>query len=537
MPTPLATLGSYSIGECNYTFFVVPFQYRLSRVREPGAPAGVAYRKRSATRVENRPRADYLTAPTRGLLHDVPPPLGSPVSACCETGWYDGPSGFVIDWHFKEDKNTRKDTHARTAHLPMSLQLVLFDEPRARRGAEAAMPRSPWSECAGCLLLRIECPPELTFADLLDINSNLRLLRYQYEDQKRSLLERGPACRFGCFDVGGPTELALRPKVQDDWEVRLWRALLDQAVVPCNDSELYLVPDLDSYPDNRAFVYSHASIADVPWETERTSRLWTLWHQFLYVESDEAPYRGQLIPWEDDWVRRRTYFRWGASSSDARLYGFSNYSACSLCLPHSFAVAAKHFETIYLDQLLLLLYQRISVFALNREAARITQEWKRHGWKAVRPQVLRLQEAFSQFVNLYWFPVFTTQVQGLEMFAIAKQELDNAELFAELRTELAETRSYMDSSYDEGEAQLARTFAWASALTASVGILVGLLGISLILPTSSGVARWCWPTRGAWWAVATTWFGAVAAISIMTWLIRRAGNERKWSGVAGRRPR
>jgi hypothetical protein len=128
---------------------------------------------------------------------------------------------------------------------------------------------------------------------------------------------------------------------------------------------------------------------------------------------------------------------------------------------------------MYLDMLLLVLYQRCAVFSFGRELSHLSQRWKVHGWDTVRSAFSELRAAFGQFVNLYWYPMITNQVQGIEMYEIARRELDNAELFTELRTEMDGTWGFMESQH---QARLSR---WG-AIAIPLALVLAFYGVSLI---------------------------------------------------------
>lgn len=226
-------------------------------------------------------------------------------------------------------------------------------------------------------------------------------------------------------------------------ELGPWRYLATLPIELTDGRMVTLEPDFTVYPDNRAFLASHMTLSGVDWSLGDTSALWTIWHQLLHVESAEQPKRGPLVRYEDEWIRSRTYFRWGESAVDGRLFGYSSYSFCSLCLDSSWDLPAQHFRQMYLDQTLLVLYQRTAIFSFSRELAHLTQRWKRHHWARVRKEFSQFQASFAQYVNLYWYPVFTHQVQGIELYELARRELDNADLFEELRRELDTTNAFL----------------------------------------------------------------------------------------------
>lgn len=464
--TALDTLQGTTLGSSNFSVFIVPFRYGLAVAAPAGAEASYRQEDIDWDDPRVRQRANYVIGETRELVFgrgkDSSPQFEelSP-----ELARYRLEPSLRLRWY--TDKATPFDLDA-WAHI------VLFD---ASAAANPKLKKHQRGGHIGFLLLHVAASEAMTFADLLDLNENLRLVRYQHDLQRPALDRRNSKSpengirRFPGFEMG--PERAVREGEADPWQVGLWEALLRHPLIQQDGKVCRLVdPDLTVNPDERAFVASHACVSGLAWETERSSRLWTLWHQFLHVESGETPRRGFLTSYEDEWARQRTYFRWGGDASDARLYGFSNYSFNSLCSPRARALPAQHFLDMYLDQLLLVFYQRVAVFSFSRTLAALSQRWKKEGWGDVRSAFAELRESFDQFVNLYWFPAFSNQVQSLEMYEIARRELDNKVLFEELREEMEGTWGHMES-------RNADMLNRGGAVVAAFGLTLTYLGISL----------------------------------------------------------
>ncbi len=487
---PLAVFKDLpEVSACNYSIFIVPFRYEMRRrgySREPSA----GYRADKLCGEEFDERYRYLTGETRAIMfpsRESPTCLFTPVSP--RVSFYhlaygpDDPSVITLRWWLPTVANERPGP--QYWDLKSTVDLVLFEQ----TSAQATAPPHRCCGSVGLLMLRVNACSGMSMADLLDLNTHLRLLRYQHLGQRPQLdvrnrdrpLDRRAGVdvqRFPAFDVSLPSGSRSGEKTVPG-HVDLWRQLLTFPIFVGRENARELEVDLDLYPDDRAFVACHACVDSVPWETERTSRLWALWHQLLHVEGSEGPPRGSLVSYEEDWVRKRTYFRWAQHPGDARLYGYSNYSFCCLCLPTGFQHPVRHFRTMYLDMLILLLYQRATVFAFGRELTALSQEWQSKGWNPTRKKFVELRESFDQFVNLYWFPVFTNQVQGLEMYEIGRRELDNLELFEEVRHEMEGTWGFMEAS---SAAALNR----GALLVAVFAITLAFMGMSLLQPQTSG---------------------------------------------------
>lgn len=283
----------------------------------------------------------------------------------------------------------------------------------------------------------------------------------------------------------------------EDVEIGMWRYLARRRFRVDGKELRVKTPDFSVYPDNRAFVMSHATVDGVPWSVDEGSALWMLWRQLLEVEPKEDAGRA-LTTVEDQWARQRTYWRWALSPGLGRLYGYSNFSFCSLCAGHSWHVPAEHFREMYFDQTLLVLYQRVAIFSFSRDLSVLTQEWKQTSWKGVRARFSAFRASFAQFVNLYWYPVFTNQLQGIEMYELARRELDNKELFDELSAELATTGDFIEGTAAEESAKAVQRLTAAALVVGAFGLAMAWLGTNMLQPEDGGSLRLVWP---AGWAL------------------------------------
>ncbi|MCC7139436.1 MAG: hypothetical protein IT460_13515 [Planctomycetes bacterium] len=410
--------------------------------------------------------------------------------------------------------------------LDAEVRVVLFEQALSAQ----ALPPHRTAPCIGFLLLGV-CPPDhASIEDVLHLNEGLRYLRPIHPGHAAGLGSGAVhptavhACDPNAAYVLPPLPAgALPATAQPAAEISLWRHLLAYQL-ECPDAAgqwVRLVADESIYPDDRAFVATHLDCADRLWDLEPTGPLWRLWHQVLHVESSERPFGrespGALTPTELAWVERRSYRRWAVGYLRGRLWGYSNYSFASLFAPGAWDVPAAHFRGIYLDMLLLVLYQRVSVFSFSRELAALTEEWERNSRRGAddhdMSSLSELRESFGQFVNLYWFPVFTNQVQGLEMYEIARRELDNMDLFEELRQEMDETWGFLDASRQARVEAVERRFSRGATVFAFVGLLLALMGVSNVMAPGEGAHAFeLRPLDADWWTLAV-------AFLVGTWLV------------------
>ncbi len=489
--------------KANFSLFLVPIRYRLERrvrahesatpgtTRERSPQSGLQFVEDAAFHGTSRPedrwlyrqRRNYVTAQTRDQLFGAVRGGDHKLATALERSvhWFKLSSPLTLHW----PSSSRHDGGAaHTLRLPLTAELVLFDALAAARGRA----NHAATTVIGFLIVEVSMTRDATLADALRVNELFRLIRYQhfgqYDDLRKSRAdvdEPARAIRYPGFAISFPEPTPLTGSTaEDEDEVLVWRHLLRHPVAFSDRSEYSLEVDLDCYPDERCFVASHLCVEGVSWDISPQSWLWMLWHQLMYVESDVCPSAAVLTPTEDAWVRQRTYFRWAERTHKGRLYGFSSYCAGALCKSDAYPFPTEHFRSIYLDQLILVLYQRVCVLGFGRELAALTAAWRKDGWGRTRNKLGELREAFDQFVNLWWFPVFTSQLQGLEMYEIARRELGNLELFEEVRSEMAGTWELMDSKLGEA---LNRGAFWF----ATTSVALAFLGVSLLQPVASQI--------------------------------------------------
>jgi hypothetical protein len=190
-------------------------------------------------------------------------------------------------------------------------------------------------------------------------------------------------------------------------------------------------------------------------------------------------------------------------------------------------VPARHFELMYLDQLLLVLYQRVAIFSFGRRLSALSQSWKEAGWGGVLERFREFRAAFGQFVNLYWFPVFSNQVQSLEMYELAREQLDNKELFEELREEMDGTWDFMNTEYERTSTEWEAKVSRGGLVFAVFGLALGFFGLSLIDVGDSGWAEFRWPVCTAWLAFAS--FGSAVGAAFQLCVKQKKERPEAWT--------
>jgi hypothetical protein len=289
------------------------------------------------------------------------------------------------------------------------------------------------------------------------------------------------------------------------------------------------------FPDERALVYSFHAV-DIPdgafgtsWETA-DPRLTRLWHQLLYVESEAKLSQALTSPFEVDWARSRTYDRWRSSPM---LYGYCHYGACVLASASFWDMAWGHWQSMYLDMTLLLMYQRAICFRASACLAKVSRDSA--GGSATEPAAKRSNELdrralfqadfaalrmkFTRFTNVYWFPILSNAVQGIEMFLTAQKQFDTKELFDEVEREIRVTDEFLrQESADRLNEGVALLTKW-SVIPALLGLLVGYMSANPpMMGDEWNPCDWIWSD---WMVVLSVPAVAVLGAAVWLWITTR----------------
>lgn len=192
----------------------------------------------------------------------------------------------------------------------------------------------------------------------------------------------------------------------------------------------------------------------------------------------------QSTAFERRWAEERTYKRWEEGGT---LYGFGYHSGAMLGAPVTGFNIVAHWAGIYFDQTLLLLYLRVTLFRFSSQLSKISAESRRDSGRGRNDEWLRrfqdLRHSFTLFTNLYEFPLLSNQQQGIEMYEIARQQMDIKALFQEVRGEIHSTHEYF-----QGEA--AQRLNKVVVLLAVVAAVTGFFGMNLLVEDYLDPAKW-----------------------------------------------
>jgi hypothetical protein len=332
----------------------------------------------------------------------------------------------------------------------------------------------------GFLIVDITFPAPARFDHLLLLNEAFRFWRKPYHDHDPAL------CLGGNVPVYGA----------------LWKRLLRLPVRLENGDTIRLVTDDDlakagewiekgrgpsgwiCYTDARAFVYSCAITARGSRDLDRSAGSWV---QFVNVDK---PSTRPATPFEQKWARERTYDRWQDSGT---LYGFSTHSAVMLGSPWKAPDTWQHFADMYFDQVLLLLYLRVTTFRFSSLLSDISTRLaspRRRETDAVRREFAALRREFALFTNLYRFPLLSNQQQGIEMYSKARQALDVDQLFEEVQKEIASTHELFELTIAARHQEAATFLGWIAALASAAGIALAFAATDVGAETARTFAAW-----------------------------------------------
>ena len=232
------------------------------------------------------------------------------------------------------------------------------------------------------------------------------------------------------------------------------------------------------YADNRAFVWTaailphgashiankHGGHIEKPWNSGH-------WLKLLNVDKPDpvpADTHQELTDFEIEWTKERTYKRWLSSGT---WYGYSYHSGAMLASDLEEPPLWYHFGHLYFDQILLLIYLRVTLFAFSR---RLTLCSQANDYTILRKRFSPLRGAFAQFTNLYQFPLISNQQQGVEMYAVARQSMDIDRLFKEVQEEITSTHEYLEMRATARLTTLGVILAFIGAFFTLTGIVVAL---------------------------------------------------------------
>jgi len=271
------------------------------------------------------------------------------------------------------------------------------------------------------------------------------------------------------------------------------------------------------YPDDRAFTYTLACVAgqagfgrldDHSTHTDIKDDGEQAWYRLLDVDSGKSLDWG-ISNYELRWLKDRTYMRW---LEDGSLYGYTDFSAAMLVKLTTndkgeqvvgFVPTYYHYHLMYLDQLLLLLYERVTLYLFSAAISDASHDYFTATQnttaqdlsvvavststpgadstleKEALDRFHALREQFTLLTNLYQFPMFTAQYQGQEMYTLARESLRVEQLYKEVETEIRATDEWLAARVTERRADAADLLNQRLGRIQVVGAIIGALSVGL----------------------------------------------------------
>jgi hypothetical protein len=108
--------------------------------------------------------------------------------------------------------------------------------------------------------------------------------------------------------------------------------------------------------------------------------------------------------------------------------------------------------------------------------------------KDFKRAIRRCHETFLRFTHRYWFHEVSIQVQARELFAMISRHLENDELFVEVRDEMLDMESYLDSDNVRRQANVVVRLTVITTVGLIGTTATGFLGMNLIAEADNPVS-------------------------------------------------
>ncbi len=531
--TILLQVGDPDLDWATHTSLIVPFAYRIERLPHVHERHQTAFWEPMDPIVEKAlaGRNDTTTATPHPDKEAPPGGISKFVSASERRKYFTSDTAYVLfgrsqryrlrDPHRQTELTVTVGKHPGSKKVTLKLsppELWLFEAEQGLYASSSGAPSADDPLCCGQLRQEFHIMPgsePFTLADLLRINEQLRFLRNLYagDDTRPIKLPSPGAQRIDfwlellrtplrpCGSATGEPWLQLLPDEQLDaieahWEtdgalIESWQPGRGNHKASGVNHGFALVHD-----DDRAYVWSTAIIeqSDAEKAVARPEES-AAWAAFLNV--DDSPQDSSEFM--RDWVKTHTYRRWAHYGT---LYGFTTYSGVLMAKP-SGPPAWQHMRTLYLDQTRLLLYLRSVIFSFSTRLVSLSAQLRRCGVRStaerrrLRDEAQILLDAMSKFVNLYQFPLLSNQQQGLELYALQREQLDIDELFSEVRREAEDTHRLLSSWHAQEQQAFADLVQRIGLPIAVIGVTSSILALKFMEAPLVALAVWL-TSQGTW---------------------------------------
>ena len=523
-----------------FTRFVIPFAYRTVKAEPPPKGGG---QKWTWQEDKSRERRLYLTPETDAVLHG-------------RAKWLKL-EGDGVEFDFEAGVGPDRGCAGREKRefwrLPPKMVLFEWDDD----GTHAGKAGSPDEDLlrTGFLVLDIEVRDAKTsLDDLLFFNERFRYWLCPWEGHEKKESNK-PDSGSGYGDVVRnyleKAKECLPERAVGDPYLERWDALLR---LPLNlgDGQYSLV-DNDAisnarawakagkgasrgwvvYTDNRAFVWACAvidgtngggsgggALAKTFGSPVSMPHRFGHWLRLVNVDPPaETPCdtHAGMSAFEMKWIKAATYSRWAHWGS---WYGYCQHAGAAIVPPSENPPLWTHFRDIYFDQVLLLLYLRVATFRFSQRLCDISIEARkapRNDEAMFQQRFRKLRWEFALLTNLYRFPLVSSQQQGIEMYALARKQLDVDELFGEVEQEIRASEEYLSSRVNLEQSKTATGLQVVATLAVPIGLALAVAQVE--------------PGGARWWAAGfvgiASWLGTLA-------LWDRTDRVARWMGRMSR---
>lgn len=262
------------------------------------------------------------------------------------------------------------------------------------------------------------------------------------------------------------------------------------------------------YADHRAFVWTCAVLADpqapllalvkeLGKDLDRKLGP-DLGHWLRLVNMDPlGPDPAQCTPYEAAWADKRTYRRWAHYGA---LQGFNYHGGAMLTGVCVEPPTWRHFGAMYFDVAILLLYVRATLFRFGYQMSQLSAEARhrdddQEAMNRLEEEFESVRLDFALFTNLYQFPLLSNQQQGIELYALCREQMDVDALFREVESEVKATHEFLALRTQHKIARLGGRLT----VVATVGLFASLLLMAFGVSDFASVPFL--PIRSSWWLV------------------------------------
>ncbi|MGO8736568.1 MAG: hypothetical protein ACLQVM_27675 [Terriglobia bacterium] len=481
--------GDPQDGRASYARFVLPFCYQP--VPLSGSWTGLAYQEITTSNPVEvdrmRARSDYFTAETSRVLFD-------------RAKWMeltDAPNGTGLapkDFEV-EGRQIQGEGRKRLKVRLKPARVALFEWPNAEH-----LTGEPDLLAAGFLIQDayfLEGSGKWGLEDLLAFDDMFRYWRCPFQGfadidhdgfRYRRLVPDANCRGDVFFDRWAPLlHYPVRMKDQDQlwW---LFPGASDQTGWSADARrwalEGGLRPGWVAYADTRTFVWT-CGLLEKGMESLRESAASSgsdargVWVKLLNVDSP-GDNIFSLTKFEKQWLKARTYRRWEEFGT---VYGFSYHSGAMIASPKGRPPVWRHFADMYFDLVLLLLYLRIGSFRFSRrlnEISELMRNPQKGNLKRFTEDFRSLREAFALFANLYQYPLLSNQQQGLEMYEIARKNLDVNELFLEVQDKIKATHDYLETRTSQEQVDTTVGLTVVATIGLAIVLTLNFLALDIV---------------------------------------------------------